>query len=139
MDRKQYIVLATSTPGEKKRGGLEPSSCHADKLASMLGKAFPEGATVPVTRSLVDESAMLELSEEQAASFERANPNVNLYPARTYRLAAVDVDTVMMASKTIWKAKLHRVATSAYIYLIVFLFEYFDRHAFHQQTCVLTP
>ncbi|MGX0134138.1 subtilisin [Cupriavidus metallidurans] len=64
----------------------------------MLGKAFPEGATVPVTRSLVDESAMLELSEEQAASFERANPNVNLYPARTYRLAAVDVDTVMMAS-----------------------------------------
>ncbi|QWE98160.1 S8 family serine peptidase [Cupriavidus sp. EM10] len=40
---------------------------------------------------------MLELSEEQAATFERANPKINLYPVRTYRIAAVDIDSVMMA------------------------------------------
>lgn len=67
-------------------------------LHSLLHKAFPQGAQIPVISSSLDSGvAVLELTDAQASAFEAANLNVPLHPVRTYRLAAVDIDQVMQS------------------------------------------
>lgn len=79
------------------QGPFAQSGRRQGALRSLLNKAFPDGAQIPVTSSLVDnDAAVLELTDEQARAFKEANRNVFLHPVRSYRLAAIDVDLALM-------------------------------------------
>ncbi|MFD1558823.1 S8 family serine peptidase [Paraburkholderia silviterrae] len=95
---KRYIVLARTVEETEFVGPFAQSGRKQGALRSLLHKAFPQGAQISVTSSSVDDGvAVLELTDAQARAFEEANAGVTLHPVRTYRLAAVDLDRVLMA------------------------------------------
>jgi len=95
---KRYIVLAKANEETEFVGPFAQSGRKQGFLRSLLSKAFPQGAQIPVTTSSVDENVtVLELTDEQARAFETANAGVALHPVRTYSLAAVDVESILNA------------------------------------------
>jgi subtilisin len=95
---KRYIVLAKTIEETEFVGPFAQSGRKQGILRTLLNRAFPKGAQIPVTTSFVDDSvAVLELTEEQARAFKAANGGVALHPVRTYRLAAVDIESVLSA------------------------------------------
>jgi subtilisin len=95
---KRYIVLAKTVEETEFVGPFAQSGRKQGILRSLLNRAFPQGAQIPVTTSFVDDGvAVLELTEEQAGAFKAANGGVALHPVRTYRLAAVDIESVLTA------------------------------------------
>ncbi|WP_175927233.1 S8 family serine peptidase [Burkholderia cepacia] len=94
---KRYMVLARTIEETAFQGPFAQSGRRHGALRSFLNKAFPDGAQIPVTSSLVDnDAAVLELTDEQARAFREANTDVALHPVRSYRLAAVDMDLALM-------------------------------------------
>ncbi|MCA8434551.1 S8 family peptidase [Burkholderia seminalis] len=95
---QKYIVMTATVEGSTFVGPFQRSSFQSGGVTALLRNAFPAGANIPVTSSAVDDVAMLELTDDQARSFEVANGAIKLHPVRTYRLAAIEIDRALMAA-----------------------------------------
>ncbi|MBN3769275.1 MULTISPECIES: S8 family serine peptidase [unclassified Burkholderia] len=94
----KYIIMAETVEGSAFVGPFQRSSFQGGGVTALLRRAFSAGAKIPVTSSAVDDVAMLELTDDQARTFEAANGAIKLHPVRTYRLAAIEIDRVLMSA-----------------------------------------
>jgi subtilisin len=98
----KYIVRMPRHVERARRSGFwQSSSKPTDPIADVLNAVeWPEGVNISVIRGALDsEIALIDVSEEQRAAIERANPGVGLFPLKTYSLIA-SMDSVVLASIT---------------------------------------